>query len=141
MGGAKRYHGDHRQSIGTVGLTGSHSISPAAIHHLYHHGTNADGTVTAKTTLTVITSVQILSFTATPSSVNVGGTSDSGLRDQGSGIGERQRGGLHDIHGGGIGARDYDHYLQLHGDGGGRANGFGANYSDGGRADRSVQPR
>ncbi len=30
-----------------------------------------------------------------------------------------------------------DHHLQLHGDRGGRADGFGANYGDRGRADRS----
>jgi hypothetical protein len=62
-------------SIGTVGLTGSHSISPAASTTYTITATNAVGTVTAKTTLTVITSVQILSFTGTPSSVNSGGTS------------------------------------------------------------------
>jgi len=62
-------------SIGTVGLTGSHSISPAATTSYTITATNAVGTVTAKTTLTVITSVQILSFTATPSSTLSGGTS------------------------------------------------------------------
>ena len=62
-------------SIGTVGLTGSHSISPAATTTYTITATNAVGTVTAKTTLTVITSVQILSFTATPSSTLSGGTS------------------------------------------------------------------
>ena len=54
-------------AIGTVGLTGSHSISPAATTTYTITASNAIGTVTAKTTLTVITSVQILSFTATPS--------------------------------------------------------------------------
>jgi hypothetical protein len=62
-------------SIGNVGLTGSHSISPAASTTYTITATNAVGTVTAKTTLTVITSVQILSFTATPSSTLSGGTS------------------------------------------------------------------
>lgn len=62
-------------SIGTVGLTGSHAISPAASTTYTITATNAVGTVTAKTTLTVITSVQILSFTATPSSTLSGGTS------------------------------------------------------------------
>jgi OmpA family/PKD domain len=62
-------------SIGTVGLTGSHSISPAATTTYTITASNAVGTVTAKTTLTVITSVQILSFTATPSSTLSGGTS------------------------------------------------------------------
>lgn len=62
-------------SIGTVGLTGSHSVSPAATTTYTITATNAVGTVTAKTTLTVITSVKILSFTATPSSTLSGGTS------------------------------------------------------------------
>jgi len=62
-------------SIGTVGLTGSHTISPAATTTYTITAANAVGTVTAKTTLTVITSVQILSFTATPSSTTSGGTS------------------------------------------------------------------
>jgi hypothetical protein len=62
-------------SIGTVGLTGSHSISPAATTSYTITATNAAGSVTANTTLTVITSVQILSFTATPSTVLSGGTS------------------------------------------------------------------
>ena len=61
-------------NIGTVGLTGSHSISPAASTTYTITATNAVGTVTAKTTLTVITSVQILAFTATPSTVLSGGT-------------------------------------------------------------------
>lgn len=62
-------------SIGTVGLTGSHAISPAASTTYTITATNAVGTVTAKTTLTVITSVQIIAFTATPSSTLSGGTS------------------------------------------------------------------
>jgi len=62
-------------SIGTVGLTGSHSISPAATTTYTITASNANGTVTANTTLTVITSVQIISFTATPSTVGSGGTS------------------------------------------------------------------
>ena len=62
-------------AIGTVGLTGSHAISPAATTTYTITATNAVGSVTAKTTLTVITSVQILSFTATPSSTLSGGTS------------------------------------------------------------------
>ena len=60
-------------NIGTVGLTGSHSISPAASTTYTITATNAVGTVTAKTTLTVITSVQIISFTATPTSTTSGG--------------------------------------------------------------------
>ena len=62
-------------SIGTVGLTGSHSISPAATTSYTITASNANGTVSATTTLTVITSVQIISFTATPSTVLSGGTS------------------------------------------------------------------
>ena len=62
-------------SIGTVGLTGSHSISPAATTSYTITASNANGTVTANTTLTVITSVQIISFTATPSTVGSGGVS------------------------------------------------------------------
>ena len=62
-------------NIGSVGLTGSHSISPAASTTYTITATNAVGTVTAKTTLTVITSVQIIAFTATPSSTLSGGTS------------------------------------------------------------------
>jgi hypothetical protein len=60
-------------SIGTVGLTGSHTISPAATMSYTITATNANGTVTANTTLTVITSVQIISFTATPTSTTSGG--------------------------------------------------------------------
>jgi hypothetical protein len=60
-------------TIGTVGLTGSHSISPAATTSYTITASNANGTVTANTTLTVITSVKILSFTATPSSTTSGG--------------------------------------------------------------------
>jgi hypothetical protein len=60
-------------SIGTVGLTGSHSISPAATTSYTITASNANGTVTASTTLTVITSVKILSFTATPTSTTSGG--------------------------------------------------------------------
>jgi len=60
-------------NIGTVGLTGSHSISPAASTTYTITASNAVGTVTAKTTLTVITSVKILSFTATPTSTTSGG--------------------------------------------------------------------
>ena len=124
-------------SIGTVGLTGSHSISPAATTTYTITASNAIGTVTAKTTLTVITSVQILSFTGDTLERFVGGHLDSGMRNQRRGIGECERGRIHDRHGGGIGARDYHHYLQLHGDSGGRPDGFGANYGYRGRADRS----
>ncbi len=60
-------------SIGTVGLTGSHTISPAATTSYTITATNANGTVTANTTLTVITSVKIISFTATPTSTTSGG--------------------------------------------------------------------
>ena len=60
-------------SIGTVGLTGSHAISPAATTTYTITATNAVGTVTAQTKLTVITSVQIISFTATPTSTTSGG--------------------------------------------------------------------
>lgn len=60
-------------SIGTVGLTGSHSISPAASTTYTITATNAVGTVTAQTTLNVLTSVQIISFTATPTSTTSGG--------------------------------------------------------------------
>ena len=59
-------------TIGPVGLTGSHSISPAATTTYTITASNANGTVTANTTLTVITSVQIISFTATPSSTTSG---------------------------------------------------------------------
>jgi len=59
-------------SIGTVGLTGSHTISPAATTSYTITASNANGTVTANTTLTVVTSVQIISFTATPSSTTSG---------------------------------------------------------------------
>jgi K319L-like, PKD domain/OmpA family len=62
-------------NIGSVGLTGSHAISPAASTTYTITATNAVGTVTAKTTLTVVTSVQIIAFTATPSSTLSGGTS------------------------------------------------------------------
>jgi hypothetical protein len=60
-------------SIGIVGLTGSHSISPAATTLYTITASNANGTVSAQTTLTVITSVKILSFTATPTSTTSGG--------------------------------------------------------------------
>jgi hypothetical protein len=60
-------------SIGDVGLTGSHSISPAATTTYTITATNAVGTVIAQTKLTVITSVQIISFTATPTSTTSGG--------------------------------------------------------------------
>jgi len=60
-------------TIGTAGLTGSHTISPAATTSYTITASNANGTVTANTTLTVVTSVQILSFTATPTSTTSGG--------------------------------------------------------------------
>jgi hypothetical protein len=59
-------------TIGTVGLTGSHSVSPASTATYTITATNANGTVTANTVLTVITSVKILSFTATPPTVTSG---------------------------------------------------------------------
>jgi hypothetical protein len=59
-------------TIGTVGLTGSHSISPAATTSYTITASNANGTVSANTVLTVVTSVQIISFTATPSSTTSG---------------------------------------------------------------------
>ncbi len=59
-------------TIGTVGLTGTHSISPAATTSYTITASNANGTVSANTTLTVVTSVQIISFTATPSSTTSG---------------------------------------------------------------------
>jgi OmpA family/PKD domain len=62
-------------TIGTVGLTGSHTISPPATTSYTITASNANGTVSATTTLTVITSVQIISFTGTPSTVLSGGTS------------------------------------------------------------------
>ena len=61
-------------TVGDVGLTGSHTISPAATTTYTITASNANGTVSANTTLTVITSVKILSFTATPSSTTSGGT-------------------------------------------------------------------
>ena len=61
-------------TIGNVGLTGSHSISPASTTTYTITATNANGSISANTVLTVITSVQILSFTATPSTVASGGT-------------------------------------------------------------------
>ena len=62
-------------NIGTVGLTGSHSVSPLSTTVYTLTASNANGTVTATTTLTVITSVKIISFTATPSTVRSGDTS------------------------------------------------------------------
>jgi hypothetical protein len=62
-------------SIGTVGLTGSHAISPASTTTYTITASNANGTVSAQTKLTVIGSVQILSFTATPSTVASGAIS------------------------------------------------------------------
>jgi len=62
-------------TIGDVGLTGSHTVSPAATTTYTITATNAHGSVTANTTLTVIGSVQILSFTATPSTVTSGAVS------------------------------------------------------------------
>jgi hypothetical protein len=61
-------------TIGTVGLTGSHTVSPASTAYTIT-ASNANGSVSANTTLTVITSVKIISFTATPSSTTSGGTS------------------------------------------------------------------
>ncbi len=60
-------------TLGTVGLTGSHAIAPAATTSYTITASNANGTVTANTTLTVITSVKILSFTATPTATTSGG--------------------------------------------------------------------
>jgi hypothetical protein len=62
-------------SIGTVGLTGSHAISPASTTTYTITASNANGSVTAQAKLTVIGSVQILSFTATPSTVASGAIS------------------------------------------------------------------
>jgi len=55
-----------------VGLTGSHSVSPASTITYTITATNANGTVSANTILTVLTSVKILSFTATPTTVTSG---------------------------------------------------------------------
>ena len=125
-------------TIGTVGLTGSHSISPAATTTYTITASNANGTVTANTTLTVVTSVQIISFTATPSSVGSGGTSILVCDTKGAASINVNGIVFTAQHGGGIGARDPDHYLHLYRYGGGRADGFGANYSDRGRAYRSL---
>jgi len=62
-------------TVGSVGLTGSHTVSPAATTSYTITASNANGTVSASTTLTVITSVKIISFTATPSTTTSGGTS------------------------------------------------------------------
>jgi len=62
-------------TIGTVGLTGSHAISPASTTTYTITASNANGSVSAQTKLTVIGSVQILSFTATPSTVASGAVS------------------------------------------------------------------
>jgi len=59
-------------TIGTVGLTGSHGVSPASTTTYTITATNANGTVTANALLTVLTSVKILSFTATPPTVTSG---------------------------------------------------------------------
>jgi hypothetical protein len=59
-------------TIGTVGLSGTHSVSPASTATYTITATNANGTVTANTILTVLTSVKILSFTATPPTVTSG---------------------------------------------------------------------
>ena len=124
-------------SIGSVGLTGSHSISPAASTTYTITATNAVGTVTAKTTLTVITSVQILSFTATPSSTTSGGTSILVCETKGAASVNVNGIVFTTAHRGSIGPRDSDHHLQLHGYGGGRDDGFSANHSNRGRAHRS----
>ena len=62
-------------TIGDVGLTGTHTVSPASTVSYTLTATNANGSVTATTTLTVIASVKIVSFTATPSTVRSGNTS------------------------------------------------------------------
>jgi hypothetical protein len=62
-------------TIGTVGLTGSHSVSPASTATYTITASNANGSVNSSTVLTVLTSVKILSFTATPSTVASGGFS------------------------------------------------------------------
>jgi hypothetical protein len=62
-------------TIGTVGLTGSHSVSPPSTVTYTLTASNAAGSVTATTTLTVITLVKIVSFTATPNVVSSGSTS------------------------------------------------------------------
>ncbi len=59
-------------TIGTVGLTGSHSVSPASTATYTITASNANGTVNASTILTVLTSVKILSFTATPATLASG---------------------------------------------------------------------
>ncbi|MSV34541.1 MAG: OmpA family protein [Bryobacterales bacterium] len=62
-------------TLGTVGLTGSHRVSPVSTITYTLTASNAAGSVTATTTITVITSVKILSFTATPATVASGNNS------------------------------------------------------------------
>jgi K319-like protein len=62
-------------TIGEVGLTGSHTVTPASTTTYTITASNAAGSVTATTTITVITSVKILSFTATPATVASGNNS------------------------------------------------------------------
>lgn len=62
-------------TIGTVGLTGSHTVSPASTITYTLTASNPAGSVTATTTITVITSVKILSFTASPPTVTSGSNS------------------------------------------------------------------
>ena len=125
-------------SIGTVGLTGSHSISPATTTSYTITASNANGTVSATTTLTVITSVQIISFTATPSTVLSGGTSILVCETKGAvsvnvnGITFNTSTAVASVH------VTADDHVQLHGYGGERPDGFGADYSDCDRADRSL---
>jgi hypothetical protein len=138
MGGAKRHHSDHRQLHRDRWPYRLALDFAGGNHYLYDHGDKrrrdrhgqdyADGDYFGADPLVY----------RYPFEYFVRGHIYSGMRDQGCGIRERERGRIHNSHGGGIGARDYHDYLQLHGDGGERADSFGANYSDRGRADRSV---
>jgi hypothetical protein len=62
-------------TIGTVGLTGSHTVSPVSTITYTLTASNPTGSVTATTAITVITSVKILSFTASPPTVTSGANS------------------------------------------------------------------
>ena len=124
-------------TIGTVGLTGSHTISPAATTMYTITATNAVGTVTANTTLDGdhIGADPLVYRDAFQHFCRV--ARRFWFAKQRRGIGERERDRIYDSHGGGIGPCDSNHHLQLHGNGGEWDDGLGANYSDRGRADRS----
>jgi len=64
-------------SLGTVGSAGSQGVSPSATTTYTLTATNSGGTATGTATVTVLAPASILTFTATPSTITAGQTSNA----------------------------------------------------------------